>query len=86
MGTLENAMRVVCGDMGNRTKVAPLLLINKAPQDQAQAVAHTLRCLLLQHQEQRVGLKNKVNFSSSQKRRRLTIDKFLVCFATTLGN
>lgn len=84
MGTLENAKRVVCGDLRNRTKVAPLLLINKAPQNQAQAVAHTLRRLLLQHQEQRVGLRNKVNFSSNQKRRQLTIDKFPVCFATTL--
>ena len=77
MGTLENAMRVVCGDMRNRTKVATLLLINKAPQNQAQAVAHTLRRLLLQHQEQRVELKNKVNFSLNQKRWQLTIDKFL---------
>lgn len=61
MGTLENAMRSTFGDLHHAQEVAPQLLINEVPKDKAQVVAHTLRHLLLQHQEQRAWLKTTVS-------------------------
>ena len=62
MGTLENAKRVVLGNLCNGAKVvAPQLLINEEPKDKAQVVAHTLRHLLLQHSEERTWLNKKVS-------------------------
>lgn len=63
MGTLEDAMLSLFGDWVNKTIVTPELLVNKVPEDKAQSFAHTLRHLLLQHQEQRLCLKRKVKFA-----------------------
>ena len=64
MGTLEHALAACFGDQ-NREQSTPQLLIIEEPSNGAQAVAHTLRQLLLQHMDQRICLKKQVSVHAS---------------------
>lgn len=66
MGTLEDAMLSIFGDCIKKTTGTGELTINNMPGDKAQTFAHTLRHLLLQHQEQRLCLNRKVKSARDQ--------------------